>query len=210
VAVDLACAAGSAGAHFQVMLTMRSGLAAPTGPPDLHVFAAGPFDDPASPGRAVFGLVIGLLDVRSRGSVRLRSADPLAAPRIDIAHLRDPDDLERMVEATLHARRLSQTAPLADFVRGPELAPGSAISDTDRAGIARSIRERVSSYHHPVGTCAMGPDPDAGAVVDARGSVHGVTGLSVADASIMPTIPSANTNLSAILVAERIAGWITG
>jgi choline dehydrogenase-like flavoprotein len=56
----------------------------------------------------------------------------------------------------------------------------------------------------------MGPDPDAGAVVDARGSVHGVAGLSVADASIMPSIPAANTNLSAILVAERIAAWIAG
>jgi choline dehydrogenase len=210
VAVDLPCAADSAGARYQVMLTMRSGLATPAGPPDLHLFAAGPFDDQSSPSGGIFGVVTGLLAVRSRGTVRLRSPDPLTAPRIDIAHLRDPDDLERMVEATLHARRLSQTVPLADFVGGPELAPGKAISDADRSGIGRSIRQRVSSYHHPVGTCAMGPDPDAGAVVDARGSVHGVAGLSVADASIMPSIPAANTNLSAILVAERIAAWIAG
>jgi len=191
------------------MLTLRSGLAASAGPPDLHIFPAGPFDAPASPAGGVFGLVTGLLDVKSRGSVQLRSADPLDPPRIDLAHLRDPDDLERMVEATLQARRISRTAPLSDLVQGPELAPGDSISDADRPGLARSIRDRVSSYHHPVGTCAMGPDPEAGAVVDARGSVHSVTGLSVADASIMPTIPSANTNVSTILVAERIAAWLT-
>jgi len=68
--------------------------------------------------------------------------------------------------------------------------------------LARSIRERAGSYHHPVGTCAMGPNSDAGAVVDARGAVHGIDGLWVVDASVMPTIPTANTNLSTIVVAD--------
>jgi choline dehydrogenase len=208
-AVDLPTTPGYAGPRFQVMLTARSSLAAPGGPPDLHLFAAGPFDDPASPTGGVFGIVTGLLAVRSRGSVQLRSADPADPPRIDIAHLRHPGDMARMIEATQHARRLSRTAPLAGFVTGAELAPGPAISDDDTAGLAASIRARAGSYHHPVGTCAMGPSPGNGAVVDAHGAVHGISGLRVADASVMPAIPAANTNLTTIVIAERIAQWLT-
>jgi len=146
-----------------------------------------------------------VLAVRSRGSVRLRSADPADPPRIDIAHVRHPEDMTRMIEATRHARRLSRTPPLAGFVTGAELAPGPAISDDDTAGLAGSIRDRVGSYHHPVGTCAMGPRPDDGAVVNARGAVHGIDRLWVADASVMPAIPAANTDLTTIVIAERIA-----
>jgi choline dehydrogenase len=208
VAVDVPGPAGFSGPRFQVIMSMRSSLAAPDGPPDLHLFPAGPFDTSSSPSGGVVGLVTGLLSVRSRGSVRLRSPDPADPPRIDIAHLRDPEDLDRMIEATLEARRLSRTSPLADVVRGAELAPGSDIGDDDRAGLGHSIRSRVASYHHPVGTCAMGPAPESGAVVDARGRVHGVEGVWVADASVMPSIPAANTNLSTIVVAERIAGWL--
>jgi len=208
VAVDLPTPGGYAGPRFQQMLTLRSSRAAPGGPPDLHILAAGPFDNPAIPAGGVFGLVTGLLSVRSRGSVRLRSADPADPPRIDIAHLRHPEDMARMIEATLHARRLSRTPPLTEFITGAELAPGSAISDDDTAGLARSIRERAGSYHHPVGTCPMGPSPSHGAVVSSRGAVHGISGLWVADASVMPAIPAANTNLPTIVVAERIAQWL--
>jgi choline dehydrogenase len=210
VAVDMPTSPEYAGPPFQAMLTLRSTLTDPGGPPDLHLFAAGPFDDASSPTGGVFGIVTGLLSVRSRGSVRLRSNGPVDAPRIDIAHLRHTEDMARMVEATLHARRLSRTPPLAEFVQGAELTPGDAISDDNVTGLARSIKSRVGSYHHPVGTCAMGSNPDAGAVVDARGAVHGIEGLRVADASVMPTIPSANTNLSTIVVAERIAAWLSG
>jgi choline dehydrogenase len=209
VAVDLPTTPGYAGPRFQVMLTLRSALADPGGPPDLHLFPAGPFDDPASPAGGVFGIVTGLLAVRSYGSVQLRSADPGHPPRIDIAHLRHPDDMARMIEAIRHARQLSRTPPLAGFVTGAELAPGPSISDDDSAGLALSIRQRAGSYHHPVGTCAMGPDPGDGAVVDARGAVHEIGGLWIADASVMPAIPAANTNLSTIVIAERIAQWIT-
>ena len=113
-----------------------------------------------------------------------------------------------MVEATLVARRVSRTAPLAELIVGDELSPGSAVADDDVDGIARSIRSRVASYHHPVGTCRMGTDNDAGAVVDPRGRVYGVEQLYVADASVMPTIPSANTNLPTIMIAERISSWM--
>jgi choline dehydrogenase len=75
--------------------------------------------------------------------VRLRSADPADPPRIDVAHLRHPEDMTRMIEATRHARRFCPTPPLAGFVVGAELAPGLAISD-DTTGPARSVRERVA------------------------------------------------------------------
>jgi len=209
VAVDLPAAPGRRGPALPVMLTMRSTLVGTSDPPDLHLFVAGPFDAPSLPSGAIFGIVTGLLAPRSRGSLRLRSADPGDPPLIDPAYLRHPEDVTKMVEATLAARRISRTAPLAELVQGLEIAPGHDIGDDDRAGLAESICRRVSPYHHPIGTCAMGPDPMTGAVVDARGAVHGVGQLLVADASIMPTIPSANTNLPTIVVAERIGRWLT-
>ena len=209
-AVDLPTNEGATGARFQAIATLRSQSAPPGGAPDLHVFAAGPFDVPIefSPTGRVFGLVAGLVLPRSRGWLRLRSADPLDPPRIDVAHLREADDMARMVEATLVARRISRRAPLAEFIVGDELSPGPSVADDDFDGIARSIRSRVASYHHPVGTCRMGVDADDGAVVDQRGRVYGVEQLYVADASVMPTIPSANTNLPTIMVAERISSWL--
>ena len=207
VGVDLPTAPGFTGPRFQTMLTMRSSYADPDGPADLHLFPAGPFDDPASPTGGVFGVVTGLLSPTSRGRVRLRSADPDDPPRIDAAYLRTDEDVRRMVEATRHARLLARTAPLANLVQGDEIAPGSAVPDDDD-GLAASIRARVDSYHHPVGTCAMGARPDAGAVVDATGAVHGTDGLWVADASVMPTLPASNTNLTAMLIGDRIASWL--
>jgi choline dehydrogenase len=210
VAVNLPAAPGRRGPEFQVMLTLRSTLATAADPPDLHLFVAGPYDDASIPSGAIFGIVTGLLSPRSRGTVRLRSADPADAPRIDPAYLCHPDDLTRMVDATRAARRISRTPPLADLIPGPELSPGDLIGDDDTDGLSRSIRSRVGPYHHPVGTCAMGPDPATGAVVDSHGAVHGIERLLVADASVMPTIPLANTNLPTIVVAERIAGWLAG
>ena len=101
---------------------------------------AGPFDDASLPSGGIFGIVTELLAPRSRGSLRLRSADPADPPWIDPAHLRHPDDLARMVEATLVARRISRTPPLADLVPGREIDPGDEIGDDDTNGLARSIR----------------------------------------------------------------------
>ena len=113
-----------------------------------------------------------------------------------------------MVEAVVEARRLSRQPPLAELVAGPEMSPGAGIPDSDESGMGFAVRSLVDTYHHPVGTCRMGPDPSQGAVVDHRGQVYGVAGLTVADASVMPDIPAANTNLPVIMVAERLAGWI--
>jgi choline dehydrogenase len=103
------------------------------------------------------------------------------------------------------ARRLAATAPLSE-VALRELEPGAGIEDDDR--LAAAIRAGLGTYFHPVGTCAMGPRSDPMAVVDARGHVHGMDGLSVIDASIMPTIPAANTNVPTIMLAERCAAWL--
>lgn len=212
VAVDLPCPPGLAtGPRFQTVMTLRSSLAEPGGTPDLHLYPAGPFEVPTSfsPTGAVFGLVVGLIAPRSRGRLRLRSVDPADPPLIDLAHLRHPDDLRRVVEATVLARPLARREPIASLVKGEELNPGAHVGDDDHDAIARSVRERVATYHHPVGTCRMGVDPDDGAVVDARGGVYGVERLHVADASVMPTIPAANTNLPTIMVAERVAAQFT-
>jgi choline dehydrogenase-like flavoprotein len=189
----------SPGPKYQAVLTMRSSEAATTAP-DLHIFAAGPFASGDTATGAVCALVVSVIKPLSRGSVKLRSADLAASPRIDPGHLRHEADLRRMAEAVREARRLYHTPGLSGLIAGPELAPG------DSPSLEAAIRARVDTYHHPVGTCRMGPDPESGAVVDGTGAVHGVAGLVVADASIMPDIPAANTNLPTIMVAERIAG----
>ncbi len=208
VAVDLPTTP-TARPRFQAIATLSS---TPAGTPDLHLFAAGPFpvEREASESGGIFGIVTGLMAPRSRGSVRLRSADPADPPLIDVAHLRHPDDLARMVDATVEARRIARSEPLAELVTGAEIAPGPTVASDDRAAIADSIRARVASYHHPVGTCRMGTDPDRDAVVDAQGRVYGVDRLWVADASVMPTIPASGTNLPTIMVAERMAAWLVG
>ena len=176
-------------------------------PPDLLTFAAGPFEvgPEVTESGAVFGLVSGLMAPRSRGWVRLTSRDPAVPPRIHLGHLTHPHDLERMVDAVVEARRIARSAPMAAVVTGPELAPGPSVPTADRQALAAWASAHVSTFHHPVGTCAMGPDPARGAVTDSRGTVHGIDGLTVADASLMPTIPTANTNLPTIMVAEHLA-----
>jgi choline dehydrogenase len=196
--------------RFQTHVTYHASGTDRSGPADLLTFAAGPFDVEAeqSASGAVCGLVSGVLSPRSRGWVRLASSDPADPPRIHLAHLSDPHDLERMVEALTEARRIAKSEPMAAIVTGPELSPGPTAPAGDRRALATWARTAVSTFHHPVGTCAMGPDPAQGAVTDARGSVHGIEGLSVADASIMPAIPTATTNLPTIMVAEHLAPWL--
>jgi choline dehydrogenase len=113
--------------------------------------------------------------------------------------------MPRMIEAVRLARRLARTLPLSDLVVD-EIIPGYAVEEDD--ALEEAVRQGSVSYHHPVATCRMGPAGDPGAVVDARGRVHGIERLWVIDASIMPTIPAANTNLPTIMVAERCAAWL--
>lgn len=189
---------------FQVIATVRSAAAGPADPPDLHCLAGGPFG-----GSGAFFLGAALLKPRSRGSVRLRSADPGTPPRIDLGYFREPGDLARLAEGVERVRAAAaETAAVTELSGGVELAPGADVPAGDRGALLGWIRGAAWTYHHPVGTCSMGADPGAGAVVDQGGAVHGIEGLVVADASIMPDIPSANTHLPTIMIAERIASLL--
>jgi choline dehydrogenase len=203
--LDLPLRIGSGdGPRFQVLLTARATSADAGDDCDLHVAAAGPFGDPGS-GWSVAAVLFSVMKPRSVGRIELRSPRPSDPPRIWPAHLTDPRDLPRMLEGLLLARQLARSGPFAPLVDGQELAPAPGIADDDTDGLEAALLATTQSYHHPVGTCAMGSDPDAGAVTDAHGRVHGVAGLRVVDASVMPTIPAANTNLPTIAVAERLS-----
>ncbi len=141
-----------------------------------------------------------LLQPKSRGSVTLASADPTAPPAIDPAFFAEPDDLERLVRGFKLMRHILGQPALAG-VRGRELpASAEAVSDTQ---IEQFVRNHADTIYHPVGSCRMGPGPDD--VVDAQLRVHGVQGLRVVDASIMPSIVSGNTNAPTIMIAEKAA-----
>lgn len=209
LSVDVSAVAAYDGPWFEAIVTWRSTRAGPRAGCDMHLVPGGPIrvDPSASPTGAVGFLFVGLMRPNSRGSVALRSADPTAAPRVTLGHLDDPDDLARMIEGVRAARRMFSLPRVADLVAGPELWPGAHVPDDDEA-LAAAILERIGVYHHASGTCSMGPEPDRGAVVDATGRVHGIEGLFVADASLMPEIPDANTNLPAIMIAERVAATL--
>jgi choline dehydrogenase len=193
--------------RFGVHATLHSTIADPDGPADLMIFTAGPFDaDPEQiPGGAVFGIVVGLMAPRSRGFVRLLSKDPDTPPRIHLGHLNDAEDLEAMLDGITEARRIALSDAVAAISTGTELSPGPHAAPGDRQALAAWASAAVSTFHHPAGTCAMGAQSESGAVTDTHGSVHGMDGLTVADASIMPTVPTGTPNLPTIMVAEHIA-----
>ena len=144
-----------------------------------------------------------LLRPRSRGRLRLASADPLAAPLIDPNFLADLDDLERLRRGFKLVRELLSQPALAGL-GGRERAISAAALDD--AAIEAHIRQQADTIYHPVGSCRMGPGPND--VVDARLQVHGLQGLRVVDASIMPQIVSGNTNAPTIAIAEKAVDLI--
>lgn len=190
------------GPIFQIVATFHSAGREADEAPDLQCLIGGPFpasaDEPAS-----FFVAAGLLKPRSRGTVRLRSADPVDPPMIELGYFRERIDLERLAVGFDRAVEVASQASLAALATAP------FVKETrTRAEMGEWIRRNAWTYHHPVGTCAMGPDPSAGAVVDPGGRVHGFEGLFVADASVMPDIPSANTHLPTVMVAERMSDRI--
>ncbi len=146
-----------------------------------------------------------LLRPKSRGSLRLASADPQVAPLIDPAFLQDPDDTARLVRGFQVMRRLLQQPALTRH-GGTESAT-SVLAQSD-AQIEQFVRNHADTIYHPVGTCRMGPGPMD--VVDARLRVHGVAGLRVVDASVMPTVVGGNTNAPVIMMAEKAVDMIVG
>ena len=153
-----------------------------------------------------YSLHVCQLRPRSRGRVTLASADPFAAPVIQANYLGAAEDLEALVRATRIARKVLAAPAFAPYRNG-ELIPGPGTGDDDEA-LRAFVRAHAETIYHPVGTCRMGND--ALAVVDAELRVHGMEGLRVVDASIMPTLVGANTNAPTIAIAERAADLILG
>jgi choline dehydrogenase-like flavoprotein len=147
-----------------------------------------------------------LVSPQARGQVWLRSADPTAKPRIITNTLSEPDDVRSLVAGVRLAREIAAQTPLKDVVLR-ELKPGpTAVEDND---LEADLRRRLMLIYHPVGTARMS-DTHPQAVVDSSLRVHGLQGLRVIDASVMPTITGGNTNAPTIMIAERGADLIRG
>jgi len=158
----------------------------------------------ASPQYAI-SVRIGVLHPKSRGWVRLRSADPQQSPRILNNMYAEPDDMAAMLRGIRLSRELYAQKPLADIVSG-EITPGPAARTDDE--LAAVVRREGGHRSHPGGTCKMGNDPMA--VVDADLRVRGISGLRVIDASIMPDLPTGNTNVPSIMIGEKGADLVMG
>jgi choline dehydrogenase-like flavoprotein len=144
------------------------------------------------------------LKPKSRGSLKLASPDPLADPLIDPAFLAEPEDVETLVAGVKLTQRLMNAPSLRAHWTHALFGSDAAKSDDE---IRDFLRRRVDTVYHPVGTCAMGPDPKT-AVVDASLRVHGLESLRVVDASIMPEVVAGNTNAPTIMIAEKAAAMI--
>ena len=152
-----------------------------------------------------FSSHLGQLRPLSRGQIALRSADPNDAPKIFFNYLSREEDWE-VVRAALRLTREVHQQPAFDPYRGRELLPGDEVTSDDE--IDDFIGETAMTNFHVSGTCRMGVDEMA--VVDSEGRVHGIEGLRVADASLMPQIPSGNTNAPTIMIGEKVADHIKG
>jgi len=183
---------------LHTIATFHSDGARADGPPDLLLWTSDPSGDPPE-----LGIAAVLMKPRGGGTVRLRSADPSDAPRIDLPPL-DDTDVDRLLEACRRAHEVVSDPAVRAGCGDPPPAFGN-----DDASRAR-VRAEAYSLPHVVGTCAMGRSPEAGAVVDADGRVHGTDGLHVIDASIVPEPPSGFPHLWAIAVAERLSHVLSG
>lgn len=151
----------------------------------------------------ILGFSCNLLEQTNRGRVTLRSADAAELPQIDPQVLEHPQDIAAMLRAMKFVKELAGTEPLSRFY-GELFSPGA------REDWEKFARSAYTSYYHGVGTCKMGPASDPTAVVDQHLRVHGIDNLWVADASIMPTVVHANTNLTVMMIAERACDFILG
>ena len=169
--------------HFGPVFYLNHGFDRPDG----HGFSIGPT----------------LLRPKSRGQVTLRSSDPLAAPAIQPNYLSEEGDLRILVEGIQLARRFAGARSFALYC-GAEYCPGSSVQSDD--ALAEYVRRSAETVYHPAGTCKMGRDSLG--VVDDRLRVHGLQGLRVVDASVMPTLIGGNTNATTIMIAEKAADFI--
>jgi choline dehydrogenase len=184
----LYCRSDPALEHYDLQFSF---IHSPTLPPDGFVEGSG------------FTFFGGSLPSASRGSVRLASTDPLAHPRIDPRYLTEKSDADRLVAAVEIARELASAGAFDEW-RGAELAPTEGVRS--KTELAEYVARTAQTFFHPVGTCKMGVGPDS--VVDPLLRVRGTENLRVADASVIPDIPSANTNAAATMIGWRAGAFI--
>ena len=158
------------------------------------------FEEPEGHG---FTVLAGLVGTKSVGQLKLQSNDPSTPPLIDFACLSHDDDVRVLLEGVKIGRKFVAESAFDEF-RGEEFLPGKDVQSDDE--LIEYIRNFATTIYHPVGTCKMGNDPLA--VVNDRLQVHGIQGLRVADASIMPFIINANTNAPCIMIGEKAADMI--
>ena len=175
---------------------------------DMQVYLLGHVQAAIWGGDGTFGIAPGVQLPNSYGAVTLASADYREHPRIDVSFDDNEEDRRRLREGARLAWRLSQHPALAQYHDGAVDFDEATANDDEL--LDAWIHATCTSMAHPTCTCAMGQSPDEGAVVDSEGRVFGVTGLRVADASIMPTLIRANTNFTSMVIGERIAEWIAG
>lgn len=175
--------------------------------PDVqYTFMVGMKDNPRTlPRRHGYFLHMAVLRPATRGHLELVSRDPAAKPALHPAFLEDRRDVQTLIAAMREARRIV-AQPALKRLSGIELLPGPAIDDD--AALEAFIRDTVATTYHPVGTCKMGPSADSTAVVDPQLRVHGIDGLRVADASIMPDLIGGNTSAPSMMIGERAAGFM--
>jgi choline dehydrogenase len=174
---------------------------------DLQISGTHFIDPTVSPTGGAIALACAVVLPKSVGRVRLSSRDPRAAPRIHYNFFDDPIDLEALLESVRLSRKIGRTAPFAGVI-DHEMTPGKAVDD--REALRANIVANAGAYLHPTSTVPMGAARDPTAVVDAWGKVRGIEGLRVVDASILPEVPSVPTNVTTIMVAERIAAKLAG
>jgi choline dehydrogenase-like flavoprotein len=175
--------------------------------PDVqYTFMVGLKDNPRTlPRRHGYFLHMAVLRPRTSGKISLRTSNPLDKPNLQPNFLEDAADVQTLIRAMREARRIVNM-PALKKLSGLELSPGPGV--TDDMALESFIRERVATTYHPVGTCKMGPSHDPMAVVNAQLQVHGIAGLRVADASIMPRVPGGNTSAPSMMIGERAAQFI--
>jgi len=163
----------------------------------MHIPGAGPL---------LLGMAACVFKSYSFGRLEFESADVDAKPRVEMDYLSDERDFVKLREGLTRAMELCHTKAIAGVAEGIKRPTDAELADT--AGLEAWIRRNCSTGAHPSCTARMGPADDPTAVVDELGRVHGVRGLRIADASVFPRVPSANTNVPTIMVAERIAEWL--
>jgi choline dehydrogenase len=165
---------------------------------ERRVYQVMPYSGTVEGGQRFTDLNVQVADARSRrGWVRLQSRDPRDQPRIEMGWFLEPSDRAAAVEAGRRLMEVARTRPLADVI-----TPWPGLDDPDH------VLRTVETFHHPVGSCRMGRPDDPGAVVDAAGRVRATEGLWVMDASVIARVPSANTHLAVIALAERLAAGL--